>query len=698
MMNLLLKSLHEATNSWGWRMVLRLWEIIIPAPSFNVIGTDPELSMLHDNCKVRRILGLGLKFIPNSDVTSHTLWACSQQFVRKCAWRAFFAKTPVQRVRNFSAWDTLGNNLLNRVRNSQVKKNLPPKNNIPDVVSHFSVHVRGLISATISELPIAKNRAELEHCNFDCQDRQWVDFLKNHPKFIIKPADKNLGLTVMHRSFYLQLVQQHLLDSNSYASLTQLEMISRIHIAFEELEACLLSVTAYLPKSLLHFLYGDFTAFTTENWEKFVPNFYILPKIHKNPIQGRPIVAAHSSIHHRASWFLSIIFNRILRDSTLVPWVLEDSTSYVREIEDTVVQPEDLLVSVDVVALYPSIDRNHCLRKISEWLLSSSTLDQLPWLLPTIARLCCKLLAWVFEFVPVKFGAQLYTQEQGIPMGYALSPPVAQLYLHIGIESWLIPKYKEVRLYRRYIDDIHFLWHGIANDRDRFHQFMHLWNSSLPNIKTTQESSNSKSVFLDLHIYKDIDNGRTVLRTMPFVKPANKFLYLPFYSQHAPSSLKSFVTGELTRLARHSSQELVFWKFAMSFYRQLRLRGYPRRYLLGWFSSFRYEQVHELALRAPVQKEAGIWRSTDKEFPLVFKLPYTFVDKKLQIARRLRSIWTRMTEDSTLERYIPRPIICWSRCTNLGQLLLSAAWSDDASSENDMRTDDQARGSKRARA
>ena len=56
-----------------------------------------------------------------------------------------------------------------------------------------------------------------------------LEKLRQDTNFIVLPSDKNLGPTIMDRSHYIKLVlQQHLLDPNTYEQLTTAEALHTI--------------------------------------------------------------------------------------------------------------------------------------------------------------------------------------------------------------------------------------------------------------------------------------------------------------------------------------------------------------------------------------------------------------------------------------------------------------------------------------
>ena len=79
-----------------------------------------------------------------------------------------------------------------------------------------------------------------------------------------------------------------------------------------------------------------------------------------------------------------------------------------------------------------------------------------------------------------------------------------------------------------------------------------------------------------------------MLQFSTFQKPLNKYLYIPFESFHPSSNKKAFIKGELMRYAGNSSTFNLIYDTREKFWKGLRVRGYPFRFLLPLFREIRY--------------------------------------------------------------------------------------------------------------
>ena len=103
-----------------------------------------------------------------------------------------------------------------------------------------------------------------------------------------------------------------------------------------------------------------FSRFINTNAAKFLRScdhylsptkFYIIPKIHKNPMVGRPIAGSHSYITRP----LNIFVDEYVKPRLHMPTVLRDSGELIQALESIRLPPHCFLVTADVVSLYLAV-------------------------------------------------------------------------------------------------------------------------------------------------------------------------------------------------------------------------------------------------------------------------------------------------------------------------------------------------------
>ena len=90
-------------------------------------------------------------------------------------------------------------------------------------------------------------------------------------------------------------------------------------------------------------------------------HFKILPKVHKYPLVGRPIVASTKYLTTPASRFVDSILAPCLPS---LPSYLKDSTNFIRDICNLSIVPGSYLVTADVSSLYTNIPIVDCITSI----------------------------------------------------------------------------------------------------------------------------------------------------------------------------------------------------------------------------------------------------------------------------------------------------------------------------------------------
>ena len=181
-----------------------------------------------------------------------------------------------------------------------------------------------------------------------------------------------------------------------------------------------------------------------------------------------------------------------------------------------------------------------------------------------------KFIELVLTSNNLKFQGSHYVQMTGTAMGTKMAPTCANLYMG-GLETDLQNKalYKSL-LWRRFIDDIFFLWtHG----RAKLEQFYQQCNLFDPNIKFEQIVSDKSIFFLDvLVILKD---GK--IETDLYSKPTDTHQYLNWTSCHPRHTKASIPYSQVLRLRRICSKKEYFDNRTRDLHKILLERGYKNK-------------------------------------------------------------------------------------------------------------------------
>eukprot|EP00121_Abeoforma_whisleri_P011191 Awhi_evm3s10327 len=265
--------------------------------------------------------------------------------------------------------------------------------------------------------------------------------------------------------------------------------------------------------------------FTDLEKNKDLPYFYAQPKVHKKPMGIRPIVGCISCPTTGLSKF--------------VESNLKNSDEILNIIHSMKHHNNDQLYSLDIVALYTSINIGRLLDAINKIIMKHKHKDMI-----------MESLKIILQFNFFTFGSLLFKQLNGIAMGQSVAPTLAILYV-AEIEKNTNSFFKaNIRLYKRYIDDVIMIFNSKKNDhRNSFNHFLAKLRSS-SELEWTFETGTSIN-FLDLTIYKD--DSRQYYSTRTYQKKINLHLFTTFSSAHTPSTTQGMVTGFLRKFQIQNS-------------------------------------------------------------------------------------------------------------------------------------------------
>jgi hypothetical protein len=601
---------------------------------FSIKGIHNRSSLKLSNLQ-EQALSLGLKFIPTpNSPCSSILKASFTDFFRKIKLKLYFAAR--------------GPSLDNR--EFQIKFWLPGSSFTPELADLKPEEAAIVSRLHHSASKLCDTTIPPPRRNIPVVFLKELNALSKNTTVVIKPADKNLGLTMVNRSWYISEVALHLCEP-TYESVQPSDVpISGIITLLREIKDRLLKAKV-ITKQMAFFI--------TSNIAKFrVPLFYLLIKLHKPQLCGRPICSSVGWLLHPLSMVLDHLLQPFLRRTRSY---LPDSTALLRLLHSTEIPSNAVLVTADVASLYPSIPPEG-IDIVMQFLYSPlfSDLKKPPFL-----REALKL---VLENNYVQFQQSYFLQKSGTAMGTPVAVCYASLFL-AALESKLSTS---PQVYRRFIDDI------FAVCKPNEVQAFKLALSGMhPSIKLTFETSDMSVDFLDLTIHKgDLFQSSNRLDTSLFQKPFNKFLYLPWHSYHDKLQKKAFILGLLTTFIRVCSSEMTFLKFRKLFFLRLRMRGYPVGFLRPLFEKVVYSSTLRESLIGLAPKPPGT-----RALPLTFKMMASPAVDHLKIRDFLTLTHDSLSALPNWHTDSP-PRLCLSRPPTIGQLLTSSRLPDPTENTN----------------
>ena len=283
------------------------------------------------------------------------------------------------------------------------------------------------------------------------------------------------------------------------------------------------------------------------------------------------------------------------------------NTSHLLDIIDNINEngvPDDaILVSFDIVNMFPSIDNENGIRAIT------SALDKRDVKFPSTECVIEGLQICLYKNNSI-FADSNLLQTNGTATGAPNSCSYADMAVSAiddAVFRSMEVTYPELKYFGRYRDDCFSIWIGSVERLNEFFEFM---NSLSSDLKFTMEIGGKELCFLDVQI-SIIENR---LETSVYSKPTDSHLYLHATSTHDKSSVNGIPKGVALRLRRLCSTDEEYDKKANEYAEFLELRGYNRKKVNCTFKKIR--DVPRSEARKPVVKNQS---STS---PIIFATKY----------------------------------------------------------------------------
>ena len=388
---------------------------------------------------------------------------------------------------------------------------------------------------------------------------------------------------------------------------------------------------------------------------------YGMPKLHKQIKEGhrlpplRPIVSGSGCATEKISEFLDMCVKDEVRK---IESFIEDTPHLLRELQQEKLRgpqpPGAFPVTIDVTALYTNIPTrgdDGGLRAFAN--ACDNRTDQR---IPT--SFLVKLLTLVLESNFFEFNDKLYRQLIGTAMGTKVACSYACLFMAFHEVKKLLGEWNGgmPHLWRRFIDDIWFLWYHGEEELQRF--IAHL-NSSHRLIKfTATYDIQKRSVpFLDTVVMID-DQG--YIQTDLYKKECARIQYLLPSSCHPSHVSKNIPFSLGYRLKRICSQEGMFKQRLEELRQDLFSRSYAPKVVDDAFARV-----------ITISREEAL-KKVDKKPNARKALVTTFHPGLPSIAKVLRRHHEVMLqEDVTMKAVFPAPsLVCYKRHKSIRDMLI----------------------------
>ena len=558
-----------------WQNVKQLWQ----QRGFADLPQRPQNLQCHILGKAKEfisdldadLLGLGLNYCVNTERKAPTGSFDTDRLLRDIRVKHMFAGSPLGPMPKLY----------------QPNPEFEP-DEMPSVVENDLKEFRQHINTTQAQQPASIRP------NLSKEERRRLLELRNDENIVILPSDKNLGIAVVDTVTYIHRgLHDHLLNTTNYKQLTAAEAEQHLETVYSKIKNIISRILNSLGddddeyneerKAMDNYFTRSYFA-TAEQMtasgrpeQKGHGTFYMMPKVHKNPWQTRPVGSQSGSLLEPLAKWVDAELQQVVH---LCPSYFKDSGELQKSLEAIdPLPPEAVIFSADAKAMYCNIDTDHGLWVLRQWFKLHK--HELPdSLAPT--DIILDALELIMRNNSFTFGDTWWLQISGTAMGTSPAPAYATIYYSYHEETAILPKKGlfAIRIYKRFIDDAYILQIG---DGTKFKTFMDVMNNfGQPGKRLEWEPTPpSRSVdFLDLTIFIQ-DNGKLAMRT--YQKPMNLYLYLPPTSAHPPAIYKGFIYGMLYRYWQQNTLPEDYRNMVGLLFDRLMQRGHHRDQLEKWF-------------------------------------------------------------------------------------------------------------------
>ena len=527
------------------------------------------------------------------------------------------------------------------------------------------------LNATKSDiLGSCRENSKKSHGNLLKSEREALKELieeQSNGNIVIKPADKTGEVVVMNK--------------NDYCA----EMYSQLHATFKDEDNKIHKFYSksdqenlQKQKSTINIVtkQGVEYGFISENDKKYMEpsgkggKLYGLPKMHKGIPEGkripacRPIVSNSGANTEHLSAFVDFYSKHLVKK---LPSYVQDSPDLLRIFQaenESGPQPEKSFpVTIDVKSLYTNIPTRGEYGGLQAFEIAlNERSEEEKKMIPTWYLI--QLLDLVLSGNIFEFDDQLWYQEIGTAMGTKVAPTYACLFMgwleSLILDNWTVkyPTYPKPYLWRRYIDDIIFIWKGEVNELEEF--ITHI-NNQHTHIKfTATYNQDTRSIpFLNMMITINEDG---YFETDLYKKDGSVVKYLKPASCHPSHITKNIPYSLFFNVLRICSDRATFLKRIEEMRQHLLSRTYHPKNLESAFK--RILKVERSEALQKVEKTS----EKDTNSPFVI----TYHPKLPSITNITRKHWNVMCDDSPkLKKCFPNPpVVAYKRHKNLRDLLI----------------------------
>ncbi|XP_017470366.1 PREDICTED: uncharacterized protein LOC108362044 [Rhagoletis zephyria] len=290
------------------------------------------------------------------------------------------------------------------------------------------------------------------------------------------------------------------------------------------------------------------------------PRIYGLPKIHKENYPLRPICSSVNAPSSKLCKYISNILTRLTENSI---YNVKNAREFKDRITNTTIESDEIMVSFDVVSLFPSVPVDLAVNIIQEkW-------DEIQEFTKIKKELFIKILRFCIQDSRYfQYKDKTYQQKKGLPMGSPASPIVADIVMEELLKKCVQNSDIRIKILTKYVDDLF----GICKI-SHVENILTALNSFHPSIKFTMEKENNGRLpYLDTLIIRKAN--KIILDW--YQKPTSSGRLVNFYSQHPKrvkiNTAQNFI-DRVINISHHSFHEKNYNKIRHILYQN----SFPRK-------------------------------------------------------------------------------------------------------------------------
>ena len=418
---------------------------------------------------------------------------------------------------------------------------IPPKSSYPEVELFLSEIRKDILNPKNCRKP---------RDNLTKEERLALRNLKSNEDRVIRIQDKGSRFVVLDEQEYVEKMGRQLDNTLHYAKLSG-----------DPSEQNLDLVKSWSNKWHSEGQISDEIADWVTNIKPKPGTAFGNVKTHKvgNPL--RLITSCCGTAIERLSAFTEYYLKPLSQN---LPSFIKDTTHLINNLEALSQQepfpPNTLLVSWDVVAMFPNIDNTLGLSAVRDALESRSSKSPSTECILEAVEICLKSNN-------CQFNNQDYLQHHGTAMGPKNACSYADLAMGVIDYRAKFGGAIKPNLWWRYRDDVFDIW---TQGLEKLLEFTNYINSLYPTIKFELIYSETSLNVLDLTIH--LQNGYIV--TDIYSKPTDSHLYLPFSSSHPNHCKRAIPYGVALRIKRNCSNNIFLEKRCQEYKSYLKQQQY----------------------------------------------------------------------------------------------------------------------------